>query len=204
MKTTDNFTFQKLIRESDYQETATLIYQTDPFIYKDLFGNVENARQILRYSFENPKSVFFKEFIWIVKNEKDEVIGCALNHANDFRWNQDDMLFDYERAGIEPPASFFCVSNYMDKTYNYRKLGRSICNVSVREDYHKQGVGSFLLKNLFEHVGKELFELTVFVDNIAAIRLYEKFGFKIVGNAFDDYGGDSLLPVKCYKMVFNG
>ena len=196
--------FEQLNRRSDYRETAMLIYKTDPYIYKDLFGNIENACNVLQYSFDNPRCVFYKESIYIVKNSHDDVIGCVLNHDNRVRWDNDYILEDFEKAGVDPEPSFFASAEYMDKTYNYRKLGKSICNVSVHEDYQKMGVASFLLKNLFASVGCDVFELTVLADNVPAIKLYEKFGFKIVGNAFEDYGGYNLPPVMCYKMVFNG
>jgi ribosomal protein S18 acetylase RimI-like enzyme len=61
-----------------------------------------------------------------------------------------------------------------------------------------------LLKNLFSQTRDSFFELTVLTENAAAIRLYEKFGFMIVGEAFKDYGGYNLPPVDCYKMVCNG
>lgn len=204
MKTIETYTFQKLNQMSDYKETAMLIYQTDPYIYKDLFGNIENACQILKFSFENPDCVFFKDSIYIVKNHHDEVIGCTLNHNNSFRWNQNVILSDFEKAEIEPPKSFFTASEYMDKTYNYRKIGSSICNVSVRSDYQRRGVASFLLKNILAQNKDGFFELTVLTSNIAAIKLYEKFGFMIVGDSFKDYGGYNLPPVDCYKMVCNG
>ena len=165
---------------------------------------MENACNILQYSFDNPSCVFHKQSIYVVKNSSDDVIGCALHHNNQYRWNNDDILADFEKAEVDPEPSFFAAAEYMDKTYNYRKLGKSICNVSVREDYQGKGVASFLLKKLFEQEGRDIFELTVLSDNVAAIKLYEKFGFKIVGNAFEDYGGYNLPPVMCYKMVYNG
>ena len=200
---TEPYIFQKLTHAGDYKETTTLIYQTDPFIYKDLFGNIDNARKVLGFSFDNPKSVFFKGAIYIVKNSQDEVIGCVLNHDKGFLWDKDELLFDFGKAGVEPPPSFFAVSEYMDKTYNYRKIGGNICNVSVRKDYQRKGVASFLFKNLFELTDQKVFELTLLWDNVPAIKLYEKFGFKIVGDKFEDYGGYKLPPVFCYKMVCN-
>ena len=203
MKRINTYIFQKLTYASDYKETAMLIYQTDPYIYKDLFGNSDNACQVLSYSFDNPKCVFFKDAIYIVKNNQDEVIGCVLNHDNSFRWNKDSILSDFEKAGIDPPQSFFSVSEYMDKTYNYRKIGGNICNVSVRKDYQRKGAASFLLQNLFNLLSEKVFELTVLADNLPAIKLYEKFGFRIVGEVFEDYGGYKLPNVNCYKMVYN-
>ncbi|MBO4983099.1 MAG: GNAT family N-acetyltransferase [Clostridia bacterium] len=198
----NEYTFEILSNRSDYREVIELIYQTDPYIYKDLFGNIENAHRVLYRSFENPKCVFYKKAIYIVR-AKEQVIGVALYHANDFHWDPNALLEDFEKAELQPPESFSSVSAYMDKTYNYCKLGNSMCNVSVRSDYQRKGVASFLLASLLDISTNEIVELTVLSDNIAAIKLYEKFGFKIVGEAFKDYGGHLLPPVDCYKMVLN-
>lgn len=205
MKTPDTaFTTGRLFHRGDYEETAALIYATDPYIYCDLFGCEENAKRVLSYAFENEKSVFYKDAIHLVKNARDEVIACALNAPHELRWDKDALLSDFERAEIEPTPAFFSAAEYMDKTYNYRKLGKSICNVSVKAEYRGRGVASFLLASLFEGADRGVFELTVLKDNAAAIRLYEKFGFRIIGNDFEDYGGHGLPPVRCYRMVHNG
>lgn len=204
MKMTDELRFERLFHPGDYKETAVLIYNTDPYIYRDLFGSVENACRVLAFSFENERCVFHRDEIYLIKNGRDEVIGCTLNASEGMRWDRDAILSDFERAEVEPTAAFFSASDYMEKTYNYRKLGKNICNVSVKEDCRGRGVASFLLYNLFKLCDRGVFELTVLEDNTAAIRLYEKFGFRIIGNAFDDYGGHGLPPVRCYRMVHNG
>lgn len=203
MKMTEDFRFERLSHSGDYKETATLIYNTDPYIYRDLFGSLENAHRVLSFSFENPRCVFCRDAIYLVKTGRDEVIGCVLNSPETVRWDPDALLADFERAEVEPTAAFFSASGYMDKTYNYRKLGKNICNVSVKPEYRGRGVATFLLRSLFAMTDRGVFELTVLEDNLAAIRLYERFGFRIIGNAFDDYGGHGQPPVKCYRMVHN-
>lgn len=203
MSMSEQYSFECLSNPNDYKEVIELIYATDPYIYSDLFGSLANAYRILYYSFDNPQSVFHKSAVYIVR-AKDEVVGVALYHPNNFPWNSNAILEDFEKAEILPQPAFYSASEYMDKTYNYRKLGNSMCNVSVRSTYHRKGVASFLLKNLLRMAKNQVVELTVLADNVAAIKLYEKFGFQIVGNRFKDYGGHNLPPVDCYKMVLNG
>lgn len=204
MKMTDKFIFEILTRSSDYHETAEIIYNTDPYIYRDLFGNVENARKVLSFSFDNEGSVFYKQAVYIIKsNITGEVVSTALFHTNDFVWDTNAILQDFEKAGVVPPESFFAAAEYMIKTYNFRKIGSSMCNISVKEAFRHQGIAFFMLKKLLEQNDKNTVELTVLKDNVSAINLYLKLGFKIIGGPFKDYGGYNLPEEYCYKMVLN-
>jgi L-phenylalanine/L-methionine N-acetyltransferase len=55
----------------------------------------------------------------------------------------------------------------------------------VHDDFHRRGIGAALLAALIDTADNWLnltrLELTVFVDNEPAIRLYKKFGFAIEG-----------------------
>ncbi len=200
----DKFVFDILTHPSDYRETAKIIYGTDPYIYRDLFGDVENAQKILSYSFDNPESVFFKNAVYIVKSRiTGEVVSCALFHTNDFVWDSNIMLSDFEKAGVVPPRSFFAAAEYMIKTYNFRKIGCSMCNISVKEEFRRQGIAFFMLTKLLKRNDDKTVELTVLKDNVNAINLYKKLGFRIIGEPFKDYGGHNSPEEYCYKMVLN-
>jgi len=70
---------------------------------------------------------------------------------------------------------------------NHRPRMRHVagCGVSVYPDYWNKGAGSALMAVLVDLADNWLnlkrIELEVFVDNAAAIHLYEKFGFVIEG-----------------------
>lgn len=57
--------------------------------------------------------------------------------------------------------------------------------MAVRDDFQGRGVGSALMRAALDLAENWLnltrIELTVFVDNAAAIALYEKFGFEVEG-----------------------
>jgi len=59
------------------------------------------------------------------------------------------------------------------------------CGVSVHPDYWNRGVGAALIAAIVDLADNWLnlkrIELEVYVDNVAAIHLYEKFGFVIEG-----------------------
>jgi L-phenylalanine/L-methionine N-acetyltransferase len=57
--------------------------------------------------------------------------------------------------------------------------------IIVHDDFHRRGVGSALIATLIDVADNWLdlkrLELTVYVDNEPAIRLYQKFGFDVEG-----------------------
>lgn len=55
-----------------------------------------------------------------------------------------------------------------------------IVNLEVKKEYRRQGFGSLLLKDAIDKY--DAYDLTVDKDNISAINLYKKFGFKIMKN----------------------
>ena len=69
--------------------------------------------------------------------------------------------------------------------------------ISVAREYWNQGIGSRLLANIIDFAKKNTFEvidLQVRSDNLSAIYLYEKFGFKKIGNhpAFFKIGKEEI------------
>jgi L-phenylalanine/L-methionine N-acetyltransferase len=62
--------------------------------------------------------------------------------------------------------------------------------MSVHDDFHRRGIGSALMAALVDVADNWLdlkrLELTVYVDNAAAIALYRKFGFEVEGTRRGD------------------
>lgn len=72
---------------------------------------------------------------------------------------------------------------------NIKGLPRRMCHraelgISVKRKYWNSGIGSKLIKELIKYANAneiEILNLEVRKDNINAIHLYEKFGFKSIG-----------------------
>ena len=66
-----------------------------------------------------------------------------------------------------------------------RRRHAGAIGMMVHEDWQGRGVGTALMEAVCDYADNwlnlERIELDVFVDNAAAIRLYEKFGFEIEG-----------------------
>lgn len=73
---------------------------------------------------------------------------------------------------------YVCLRTILDVTH--------ILNLAVLPEFRGQGIGSMLLRDALQELKQSgiktnLVTLEVRESNIAAIRLYEKFGFKIIG-----------------------
>ena len=73
-----------------------------------------------------------------------------------------------------------------------RKKGNADLAVYLHQDFHSVGLGTAMTEKIIELARKEKvhrIELTVVKENNAAIRLYEKFGFKLEGLSKDAFYG---------------
>jgi ribosomal-protein-alanine N-acetyltransferase len=73
-----------------------------------------------------------------------------------------------------------------------RKKYFRLYSLAISKKYQNQGLAKRLLDYSFEHLKEKSFSLEVKVSNIGAIKLYEKFGFKIkkvLENYYDNEDG---------------
>lgn len=83
-----------------------------------------------------------------------------------------------------------------------------VIGISILKDFWNLGVGTHLMEYMVNycHVTKEIrnIELEVRADNVHAIRLYEKLGFKYVGKFTDKMKiGDKYYDNLIYELVTN-
>ncbi len=74
-----------------------------------------------------------------------------------------------------------------------------IANFAVHPDYRRMGLGKRFMEYILEHFGNAEFAfLEVRKSNIAAIKLYQSFGFKVLSVRKHYYhdGEDALVMVK--------
>ena len=77
----------------------------------------------------------------------------------------------------------------LDGYYPARIRHRAKFSISVRKDYWNQGIGSEMIKRIFEQAEMlklKVIELEVISDNVRAINLYHKMGFTDIG-IYKDY-----------------
>ena len=85
----------------------------------------------------------------------------------------------------------YCVCSRYDRVWH-------LMNVAVDPDRHREGLGRALLAELLARVGGDEARITLEVrpSNVAALQLYEAFGFKAAGRRrryYQDNGEDALI-----------
>lgn len=104
----------------------------------------------------------------------------SLEHTR--KWVESD---DPNALNIVAVADQRIVGQAEPRRFSGRRSHVAEIGMGVRDDWHGHGVGKALLAALVDKadnwLGLVRLELTVFSDNAAAIRLYEKFGFEREG-----------------------
>jgi L-phenylalanine/L-methionine N-acetyltransferase len=90
-----------------------------------------------------------------------------------------------ERIGIVAVLDGRIIGSAGIQQYKGRRRHTGEVGMSVHDDFHRRGIGSALTAALVDVADNWLdlkrLELTVYVDNEPAIRLYQKFGFEVEG-----------------------
>lgn len=73
-------------------------------------------------------------------------------------------------------VGYICVERIIDEAH--------ILNLAVHPDFRKMGIGSLLVSNILDELrttGCRYVYLEVRASNVAAKKLYERFGFEVIG-----------------------
>lgn len=179
--------------EKQLRDIAGLIYDTDPYIYPAMFETREVALEVISKMIRAGDTMFRPENLFLA-TDGDEIVGLILWVKGPLMWDRDI----YDRCGGKSP--------YIDKVCReyfafYAEAPEdlvSIINVCVKETARGKGIGGRMLDSFLEST-KGPYELFVLADNPAAVKLYEKKGFRIV----ETRQGFSVEPrnLPCYRMI---
>lgn len=185
-KKTDNMT-----------EIASLIYQTDPYIYPYWFeNNVNNAIHFLSDKILMPGFIFHYENIYVaVDKNNNKIIGLVV--ALDPSVNLD---FDYTpyininenyKTTIEKYI-YECLHDITNNNSMY------IMNCAVMEECRGRRIGTKLLGHFIhnmEKAGFENYRLDCLLHNLRAKNLYHSLGFKEMEEV-SGFGGYVKDPIE--------
>ncbi len=180
--------FEKLdINKNDLNKVSELIYETELDVFKPLLGEDKNkALENIEKLVKSENNLFGHENIHVVSDENGNVLAILLS----FCGRETNLWADFK--------AFFKILNFIEflelmvKGIAINELLTSevgpddyyLSNIAVDPLYRGQGIGTYILENAFklaEDKGCRRVILDVTLGNEGALKLYEKFGFKVYG-----------------------
>ena len=125
-------------------------------------------------------------------NDLEKIKDILISDFDDF-WNYNILKDELE----SPNSKYIIVKTNDDEIIGFAGIkilvdNADIMNIVVKKSWRNQGVGNLLLNNLVslcKNLNLSSLSLEVSENNIPAIHLYEKFGFKQIGLRKDYYNG---------------
>ncbi|MBQ7802311.1 GNAT family N-acetyltransferase [Candidatus Saccharibacteria bacterium] len=197
-----NVEIRNLNLNDDLGRAGELIFQVDPFICPDFFGDIERARKISPIIFNNDGGLFDLNHT-LVAEANGKLQGILVFADNKIAaWNTNEIKAKVESLGIEMPENFDRANGKYMKlvTDEAMTLPNGVAEVelcSVESNIRNLGIGQKLFDEFLKNPTYHEHHLTVLADNPRAIHVYRKKGFEIVSSQ-TGYPDES---VKTYNMV---
>lgn len=176
-----NTEVEVLNASEDFESAVELIYESDAYIYEELFGSLDNAKKVFPELFKTKNCKFYKDNYLIIK-EDNEVVGVAAMYKSEqCVWDTDVILKAFGNAGVNPPESFGNAVEHMQDVFN-DALGNSfymLDDICVRSTHRNRGIGRSLINYIIkeaERDGASLI-LSTYADNSHAYNIYTYLGF---------------------------
>ena len=188
--------------EDDLGRAGELIFQVDPYICPDFFGDAERAKKIGEILFDDEGGFFDKKHT-LVADVNGRLEGILVFADNKIApWNCEEVKKKVEALGIEMPEYFDRANEkYMKPVVeDAMTLPDGVAEVelfAVDSNTRGTGVGQKLFDEFLKRPEYHEQHLTVLADNPPALHVYEKKGFKIVSSQ-TGYPDES---VKTHNMV---
>jgi len=167
-----NIQIRELTLNDNLEEVAKLIYQTDPYIYPYWFENYNNWEQVLVRLLTTKGSIFYYKNI-VIAIKDSHIIGIIvwLNNKTDLCYNYSDLI-------VVNKNFEYTINKYIKQIPPMIGNDLYIPNVCVDINYRRKGVGYQMMSYIKSKHKKDI-SLHCLADNISALNLYSKCGFKI-------------------------
>lgn len=176
-----NTEVEALSDSKDYESAIELIYESDPYIYGNLFGSLENAKKVFP-ELLNTRSCKFHKNNYLIVKDQGKVIAIAAMYKFDVGvWDTDVVLKAFGTAGVDIPETFGYAVKHIADVFN-DTLGSSfnmIDDICVRSEYRNKGIGRSLIWYMVKEAEKNgtSLVLSTYAENGRAYNLYARLGF---------------------------
>lgn len=195
------YSFSTLNDRKDYEAVASILYSIDGNTYKGLFGTENNAKKVLPLLFEDENSVFYKNNIFIIKDD-NRVKAVATFYLSEFPFWQKNLVLKafanakilYPEDSIEVPhgESFEKSNEYFAGVFceSIGSMNSMVCDLCVNKAYRNQGIGRSLLTNIIKLSEKHKKDIIIstYRNNKVAQHLYNSLGFMVYLSDSDKAG----------------
>lgn len=196
----DEIMIRRANKSDNYELIASCIYLTDPFIYPAAFG-----ANLKRAAYAISKLIAIEDCLFHPKNLilalcRDEICGVLLYNRNGAQWNEEKYT-DLIRSAIPNVENFKYVSDlyFSQEASAPQEHHIEVMACCVMPRFRNMGIGEKMLNWMINEFPGYIFDLDVLANNSAAIRLYRKCGFHIVGEMKGFSLTEKLRP-NCYRM----
>lgn len=164
---------------TDLDAVANLIYDTDEYLFPFIFGRRSHGLPVLKRLITLEHNSFSHRFIeCIADGDEVQAILIGYDHrtidatAEDADYQSALPFFD--RLLLVP--KFWILQPILDKE---DVTGVYLQNLCVAAAHRGKGLGSQLIRHFIERMSGDVW-LDVELSNVAALRFYERLGFRVV------------------------
>lgn len=171
--------------KDDLARASQLVYQVDPYICPDFFGDAKQAGKMGERLFKSEGSSLFDPKHTLVAEEDGKLLGILIYADNTIApWNTEEVKKIIELLGLKKPNYFDRVNErYMEPVVEAAinlpdgVVEAELCATDAPA--RGKGIATKMFEKFLSLPYKEQ-RLTVLANNPSAIHVYEKMGFKII------------------------
>ena len=176
----------------NFEQVAEALYLIDQYIFPDLFGNADKAKNFAKAIFSEDKNALFSyDKTLVAKDDDNNIIGVLVyRDDNCTPWNTEAVRERFKATGLDLPEQFDRANDRYMKKITDAELPEGAVEiefVGVREDYRSNGIGGRLMKAVIDRPEYTEAHLDVLDSHPGARRLYDKLGFNPFGDKFGNY-----------------
>lgn len=200
--------FKKLdTSKHDLNKVSMLIYETELELVQSLFGkNQKKAQKNIKKLIYTHKNSFSHDKIYVVTGEKEEVLGILVSYLGDEIKVSEDIKAFLKAMGIIEFLKLALIGLILYKLLFTDKKHDDyyLSNISVDKNHRDKGIGSFILEKSFELAREKNASrvvLDVSLGNERALRLYERFGFRVYDKKSMKWFGEEIGTFSMEKIL---